>query len=290
MHQWRDEDLAVYQKCSEDERYRTVLSLIVTANLLWNTPWIDKLCTCSLEPRHTFETEPCVLIWPVPLTGLLRCQHVVLPPVWTSPEHGNSIRLARLGLAICEIALCSPVTTLGFCEKTTFTYRRVNLGRDLAPRYERCEGRTTQQLLEDVHGAMRGLQDAQLLSILTRMQRSGCSRSIPTYMHSCSILQKDQDGLRRYYEDICRPHRQDQSSRRWSQALKQRANATMLSSMASKGKNRRYFEPPQYVLSASPFSGFDREMSEEAASNGADREVSLPIRQAYSVSASHTAA
>lgn len=38
MHQWPDEDLAVYRKYSEDERYRTILSLVVTANLLWNTP------------------------------------------------------------------------------------------------------------------------------------------------------------------------------------------------------------------------------------------------------------
>lgn len=241
---------------------------------------MNNLCTCNLEPHHTFDAESSVIFWPTPLTGLLRCQHVDLPQVWTSSVHGNSIRLARLGLAIYEIALCSPVTTRGFREKTMFTYRRARLGRDLTPRYERCEGRTTQQLLEDVHGAMRELQGAHLLSILTQMQRYGCSRYIPTYIHACSILQKDQDGLSRYYDDIYHPHRQEQSSRRWSQSLKRRDNATVIPSMSSKGKSHNIVtssEPPRYVFPAGALSGLGQPMSEEAASNSADREISQPL-------------
>lgn len=274
MREWDNEESAVYQKCSEDERWRMILSLFATTNLLWITPWMTKLCTCNVEPRYTGTAESQFLIWPDPAHRPEPCQHVE-GSTWKDTNDDNEERLARLGILICEIALCSPVKTDNSGGTPAFSYRKRVPQPDATVHYVWHTSTSPWHLLQDVWDAMKGLKESESLSMLIELHYPRPERLhfLATYMDACGLLAKDHDKLKRHYEDVFDRHRRGQSNRAWYRTLEQEHHRLQGIVQSSR---------PPYTLSASalPHHPYAQISLKEDASDFGDREPARPIRRA----------
>lgn len=226
LHQWDPENMASFQKYSEQERYCTMINLFVSTSLLWSTPWVEQLSIFNLQRRQIFDTDARISMWPH-LRNELSPGHFGSSNDNGNPQRSTLDRFTRLGLVICDIALCFPITVNISDAGLVFSYRVKDVGNDLVPRYVWRKWVSAFALVRDVYKSMPGLWGAEVLSALSFGRRV---RSAPTeYIDACVTLNADQKRLERFYKEFHK-QRESQKPRKWMRSLEAKHDA-MLSSV-----------------------------------------------------------
>lgn len=217
LQRWDPEDVEVFRKYSEDERYCTMMRLFISTSLLWSTPWVDQLGIFNLQRHQTLDAEARISMWTHPRDEVPLGHN---GPSWAAigSHHSGSReedenphflplhrlnRFTRLGLVICDIALCFPIIVNTRFEGLRFSYPVRDVMRSHV---------SARELVQDVEDIMPGLRGAEVLSALCvpTHARPATAR----YVDVCATLDADQKRLERFYEDFHK-QRETQKTRNW---------------------------------------------------------------------------
>lgn len=217
--------MASFQKYSEQERYCTMINLFMSTSLLWSTPWVEQLSIFNLQRHQSFDTDARISMWPH-LRNEIRRGRIETSKDNSNPQRSTLDRFARLGLVICDIALCFPITVNMVFDELLFSYRVKEVGKDLLPRYVWRKWVSASILVRDVDKSMPGLWGAEVMSALSLRIRT---RPAATgYIDACATLHSDQKRLERFYQEFLK-QRESQKRRKWMRSLEAKHDAMLLS-------------------------------------------------------------
>lgn len=215
----------MFRKYSEHERYLTITKLFTSTSLLWSTPWVDQLSIFNLQRHQTLNAEARISMWPDPRNEV-RTAHFGSMEDNGNPQRATLNRFTRLGLVICDIALCFPITVDIAYGGLVFSYRVKEIGKDLTSQCVWRNWVSASVLVRDVDRSMPGLWGAEVLSALSLGIRT---RPAATgYLDACATLDSDQKRLERFYQEFLK-QRESQKPRKWMRSLGAKHDAMLLS-------------------------------------------------------------